>query len=224
MVPRARRPPIFDRLATWTVGLEGGGYFASERRRRRLPRRTRLHARHPAPNSPQWFNTGLHWNMASTVPAGHLLRRPFHRQADRPSRPYEHPQPHACFIQSVGDDLVNEAACRIFGCARRGCQIRFGHRFELLLSLRGEGEKLSGGSKSVRPDGSQMKRRAAGAVKSGATPQDGHRRRRPPRHRAPIRLEGEGRAEGRLAGQNSRLQRSSEAPRRDHEGLRQLRR
>jgi ribonucleoside-diphosphate reductase alpha chain len=63
-----------------------------------------------APNSPQWFNTGLHWAYGIDGPAqGHSLCRLQVRQAGEVGQSaYEHPQPHACFIQSVGDDLVNE--------------------------------------------------------------------------------------------------------------------
>src|SRR3546814_10140963 len=63
-----------------------------------------------APNSPQWFNTGLHWAYGIDGPGqGHFYVDPFTGQLKKSKSAYEHPQPHACFIQSAGDDLVNES-------------------------------------------------------------------------------------------------------------------
>lgn len=62
-----------------------------------------------APNSPQWFNTGLHWAYGIDGPGqGHYYVDPFTGKLTKSKSAYEHPQPHACFIQSVADDLVNE--------------------------------------------------------------------------------------------------------------------
>src|SRR5690606_20079998 len=62
-----------------------------------------------APNSPQWFNTGLHWAYGISGPAqGHYYCDPESGELKRSTNAYEHPQPHACFIQSVQDDLVGE--------------------------------------------------------------------------------------------------------------------
>ena len=62
-----------------------------------------------APNSPQWFNTGLHWAYGIDGPGqGHYYVDPFTGKLTKSTSAYEHPQPHACFIQSVADDLVNE--------------------------------------------------------------------------------------------------------------------
>src|SRR5919205_256736 len=62
-----------------------------------------------APNSPQWFNTGLHWAYGIDGPGqGHFYVDPFTGKLTKSKSAYEHPQPHACFIQSVEDDLVNE--------------------------------------------------------------------------------------------------------------------
>ena len=61
-----------------------------------------------APNSPQWFNTGLHWAYGIEGPAqGHYYVDPKSGEMLESVNAYEHPQPHACFIQSVTDDLVN---------------------------------------------------------------------------------------------------------------------
>ena len=62
-----------------------------------------------APNSPQWFNTGLHWACGIDGPAqGHYYVDYRTAELTRSESAYEHSQPHACFIQSVADDLVNE--------------------------------------------------------------------------------------------------------------------
>src|SRR5690606_19964101 len=62
-----------------------------------------------APNSPQWFNTGLNWAYGTTGPAqGHFVPDPKTGEVRLAKDAYTHPQPHACFIQSVADDLVND--------------------------------------------------------------------------------------------------------------------
>ena len=62
-----------------------------------------------APNSPQWFNTGLHWAYGIDGPSqGHYYVNYQDQNLVKSKSAYEHPQPHACFIQSVKDDLVNE--------------------------------------------------------------------------------------------------------------------
>ena len=104
---------VFDRFAgTWAYWGLKGRYFDSDARRPGLLRRIALHAGSPvaAPNSPQWFNTGMHWAYGINGPSqGHYYVDPHTRQADASRRSsYEHPQPHACFIQGITDDLVNE--------------------------------------------------------------------------------------------------------------------
>ncbi|MEA2734054.1 MAG: ribonucleoside-diphosphate reductase alpha chain, partial [Humisphaera sp.] len=62
-----------------------------------------------APNSPQWFNTGLNFAYGITGPAqGHYYCDPRSGEVLKSKDAYSRPQPHACFIQSVSDDLVNE--------------------------------------------------------------------------------------------------------------------
>jgi ribonucleoside-diphosphate reductase alpha chain len=62
-----------------------------------------------APNSPQWFNTGLHWAYGIDGPGqGHHYVDFETGKLVKSKSAYEHPQPHACFIQSISDDLVNE--------------------------------------------------------------------------------------------------------------------
>jgi ribonucleotide reductase alpha subunit len=68
-----------------------------------------LAAQMAAPNSPQWFNTGLHWAYGiEGPPQGHYFVDPRTGEMERSTSAYERPAPHACFIQSVEDDLVNE--------------------------------------------------------------------------------------------------------------------
>ncbi|MEY3083268.1 MAG: hypothetical protein RJA94_3253, partial [Pseudomonadota bacterium] len=124
-----------------------------------------------APNSPQWFNTGLHWAYGIDGPGqGHSYVDPETGRLSKSKSAYEHPQPHACFIQSVADDLVNEGGimdlwvreARLFKYGS-GTGSNFSH-------LRGENEKLSGGGKSSGlMSFLKIGDRAAGAIKSGGT-------------------------------------------------------
>ncbi len=103
---------VFDRLAgTWTYWGWKGGYFDSEADAQAFYDELRymLATQKVAPNSPQWFNTGLHWAYGIDGPSqGHFYVDFQTGELTRSATAYEHPQPHACFIQSVEDDLVNE--------------------------------------------------------------------------------------------------------------------
>src|SRR5262252_1624262 len=103
---------VFDRLAgCWTYWGWKGGYFSSEEDASAFydELRHQLAMQMVAPNSPQWFNTGLHWAYGIDGPGqGHYYVDPFTGKLTKSKSAYEHPQPHACFIQGVGDDLVNE--------------------------------------------------------------------------------------------------------------------
>ncbi|MCF3109282.1 vitamin B12-dependent ribonucleotide reductase [Niabella sp. CC-SYL272] len=124
-----------------------------------------------APNSPQWFNTGLHEVYGITgKPQGHYYVDQKDGQLKKSTSAYERPQPHACFILSVEDDLVNDGGlmdlwvreARIF---KYGSGV--GTNFS---SIRGEGEKLSGGgTSSGLMSFLKIGDRAAGAIKSGGT-------------------------------------------------------
>jgi len=124
-----------------------------------------------APNSPQWFNTGLHNSYAiSGKPQGHYYVDPETEKLMKSTSAYERPQPHACFILSVDDDLVNEGGimdlwvreARIFKYGS-GVGTNFSH-------VRGAGEKLSGGgTSSGLMSFLKIGDRAAGAIKSGGT-------------------------------------------------------
>ena len=102
---------VFDRLAgTWTYWGWKGGYFTSEDDARTYfdEMRYMLATQMAAPNSPQWFNTGMHWAYGIGPSQGHFYVDHKTGKLTRSTGAYEHPQPHACFIQSVSDDLVND--------------------------------------------------------------------------------------------------------------------
>ena len=165
---------VFDRLAgTWTYWGWKGGYFSSEDDALtfRDELAYMLATQRVAPNSPQWFNTGLHWAYGIDGPGqGHFYVDPFSGQLVQSSSAYEHPQPHACFIQSVGDDLVNEGGIMDLW-VREARLFKYGSGTGSNFSyLRGEGEKLSGGGRSSGlMSFLKIGDRAAGAIKSGGT-------------------------------------------------------
>ncbi|NMW18521.1 MAG: vitamin B12-dependent ribonucleotide reductase [Chlorobiaceae bacterium] len=124
-----------------------------------------------APNSPQWFNTGLNFAYGTTGPAqGHFYVDPKSGEVKESEDAYGRPQAHACFIQSVSDDLVNEGG--IFDLAIREARVfKFGSGSGTNYSnLRAGGEKLSGGgSSSGLMSFLKIFDSAAGAIKSGGT-------------------------------------------------------
>jgi len=124
-----------------------------------------------APNSPQWFNTGLHWAYGINGPAqGHWIVNPKTGQAELAADAYSHPQPHACFIQSVRDDLVGEGGIMDLW-VREARLFKYGSGTGTnFSSLRAEGESLSGGGKSSGlMSWLRIGDRAASAIKSGGT-------------------------------------------------------
>ncbi|CAN7707686.1 vitamin B12-dependent ribonucleotide reductase [Rhizobium sp. LjRoot98] len=165
---------VFDRLAgTWTYWGWKGNYFASEEDALafRDELAYMLATQRVAPNSPQWFNTGLHWAYGIDGPGqGHFYVDPFTNKLVKSKSSYEHPQPHACFIQSVGDDLVNEGGIMDLW-VREARLFKYGSGTGSNFSyLRGEGERLSGGGKSSGlMSFLKIGDRAAGAIKSGGT-------------------------------------------------------
>ena len=165
---------VFSRLAgTWTYWGWKGGYFDGEDDARAFYDELcfMLASQKVAPNSPQWFNTGLHWAYGIDGPAqGHHYVDFETGKLTKSKTSYEHPQPHACFIQSVADDLVNEGGimdlwvreARLFKYGS-GTGSNFSH-------IRGENEPLSGGGKSSGlMSFLKIGDRAAGAIKSGGT-------------------------------------------------------
>jgi ribonucleoside-diphosphate reductase alpha chain len=165
---------VFDRLAgTWTYWGWKGGYFASEEDALAFRDEVSymLATQRVAPNSPQWFNTGLHWAYGIDGPGqGHFYVDPFTGKLTKSKSAYEHPQPHACFIQGVGDDLVNEGGIMDLW-VREARLFKYGSGTGSNFSmLRGEGERLSGGGKSSGlMSFLKIGDRAAGAIKSGGT-------------------------------------------------------
>jgi len=165
---------VFTRLAgTWTYWGWKGGYFASEADAQTFMDELSymLATQRVAPNSPQWFNTGLHWAYGIDGPGqGHYYVDPFTGRLTKSNSAYEHPQPHACFIQSVSDDLVNEGGIMDLW-VREARLFKYGSGTGSNFSqLRGEGERLSGGGKSSGlMSFLKIGDRAAGAIKSGGT-------------------------------------------------------
>ena len=165
---------VAHRMANcWRVWGERYGYFASEKDAQVFYEELVYSILDQAcvPNSPQWFNTGLHESYGITgKPQGHYFVDPVDGQLKVSTSAYERPQPHACFILSVKDDLVNDGGimdlwvreARIFKYGS-GVGTNFSH-------IRGEGEKLSGGgTSSGLMSFLKIGDRAAGAIKSGGT-------------------------------------------------------
>ncbi|MEO1534328.1 MAG: adenosylcobalamin-dependent ribonucleoside-diphosphate reductase [Planctomycetota bacterium] len=124
-----------------------------------------------APNSPQWFNTGLNFAYGITGPAqGHYVADPETGKVGLADDAYTHPQPHACFIQSVGDSLVEEGGIMDLW-VREARLFKYGSGTGTNFSnLRAENEPLSGGGKSSGlMSWLKIGDRAAGAIKSGGT-------------------------------------------------------
>ena len=165
---------VFDRLAgCWTYWGWKGGYFSSEEDARAFHDELRfmLARQMVAPNSPQWFNTGLHWAYGIDGPSqGHFYVDYKTGKLVKSKTAYEHPQPHACFIQSVEDDLVNEGGIMDLW-VREARLFKYGSGTGSNFSkLRGEGERLAGGGRSSGlMSFLKIGDRAAGAIKSGGT-------------------------------------------------------
>ena len=165
---------VFDRLAgAWAYWGWKGGCFSTEGDARAYfdEMRHMLATQRAAPNSPQWFNTGLHWAYGIDGPSqGHYYVDYKTGKLTKSTSAYEHPQPHACFIQSVKDDLVGDGGIMDLW-VREARLFKYGSGTGTnFSSLRAEGEKLSGGGKSSGLMGFlKIGDRAAGAIKSGGT-------------------------------------------------------
>ncbi len=165
---------VFHRLAgCWRFWGESHGYFdSSEDAQAFYDELVHMLAKQiAAPNSPQWFNTGLHYAYGiSGVPQGHYYVDPKSGELSRSHNAYQRPQPHACFILSVKDDLVNDGG--IMDLWTREARIfKYGSGVGTNFSkIRGENEKLSGGGKSSGlMSFLRVGDRSAGAIKSGGT-------------------------------------------------------
>ncbi len=165
---------VFDRLAgAWTYWGWKGGYFSSEEDAKAFFDEVRymLANQMIAPNSPQWFNTGLNWAYGIDGPSqGHFYVDHENGKLTRSSSSYERPQPHACFIQSIDDDLVNDGGIMDLW-VREARLFKYGSGTGTnFSSLRGSTEGLSGGGNSSGlMSFLKIGDRAAGAIKSGGT-------------------------------------------------------
>lgn len=165
---------VFHRLAgNWTYWGWLGKYFDTEQDARIFYDETifMLANQMSAPNSPQWFNTGLNWAYGITGPSqGHYYVDHKTGELTASSDAYTHPQPHACFIQSVNDDLVNEGGIMDLW-VREARLFKYGSGTGSNFSdVRGSSEPLSGGGRSSGlMSFLKIGDRAAGAIKSGGT-------------------------------------------------------
>ncbi|MCK5940919.1 MAG: vitamin B12-dependent ribonucleotide reductase, partial [Planctomycetes bacterium] len=185
---------VFHRLAgCWRKWGEDHGYFDSADDAQAFEDELShmLASQRAAPNSPQWFNTGLHFKYGISGPAqGHWYvddpdqkvgghkgggngKQSGARKAPtlkKSSSAYERPQPHACFIQSVSDDLVGDGGIMDLW-TREARLFKYGSGTGSNFSqLRAENEPLSGGGKSSGlMSFLRIGDRAAGAIKSGGT-------------------------------------------------------
>jgi ribonucleoside-diphosphate reductase alpha chain len=165
---------VFNRLAeTWRHWGETTGYFASKDDAQAFEDELKymLATQMATPNSPQWFNTGLNHNYGLTGPAqGFWYVDPKTEKLAEGEDSYSRPQPHACFIQSIDDDLVNEGGIMDLW-VKEARLFKFGSGTGTNFSnLRGEGEKLSGGGVSSGVMSFlKIGDSAAGAIKSGGT-------------------------------------------------------
>ena len=166
---------MFRRLAgTWTYWGWKYGYFASEEDARSYYDEMcfLIASQRSAPNSPQWFNTGLHWAYGiEGNPQGHMFVDPDTGTMRQSTNSYEHPQPHACFIQSVSDSLVGGSESIMGLWEREALLFKFGSGTGSNFSnIRGKDEPLSGGGRSSGLlSFLKIGDRAAGAIKSGGT-------------------------------------------------------
>ena len=165
---------VAHRMANcWRVWGERYGYFASEQDAQVFYEELVYCILNQmcVPNSPQWFNTGLHESYGITgKPQGHYFVDPVDGELKKSTSAYERPQPHACFILSVDDDLVNEGGIMDLW-VREARIFKYGSGVGTNFSnIRGEGEKLSGGgTSSGLMSFLKIGDRAAGAIKSGGT-------------------------------------------------------
>jgi ribonucleoside-diphosphate reductase alpha chain len=165
---------VFERMAgCWTHWGKSYGYFKTQEDADAFQDEMcyMLARQMAAPNSPQWFNTGLHYAYGLSGPAqGHYYVDPKTREVVKATNAFEHPQPHACFIQSIEDDLVNENGIMDLW-VREARLFKYGSGTGTNFSkLRGDGESLSGGGRSSGlMSFLKIGDRAAGAIKSGGT-------------------------------------------------------
>lgn len=166
---------VIHRLAgTWTYWAWKANYFESEESARAFYDEIRymILFQKAAPNSPQFFNTGIHWayGIEGGTSQGHYYYEPTLGKVVQSSSAYERPQVHACFIQSIEDNLIEEGG--ILDLAMRQARIyKFGSGSGTNYSqLRAQGEPLSmGGKSSGMMSFLRLYDAVGGIVKSGGT-------------------------------------------------------
>ena len=172
--PEKSAKQVIHRLAgCWKHWGESHGYFDSHKDAQAFYDELAYMMTHQmcAPNSPQWFNTGLNWAYGINGPAqGHWVADHATGELKLAADAYTHPQPHACFIQSVDDDLVGPGGIMDLW-TREARLFKYGSGTGTnFSSLRAEGEPLSGGGKSSGlMSWLRIGDRAASAIKSGGT-------------------------------------------------------
>ena len=165
---------LFHRLAyTWTEWGKKHGYFSAEADSQAFYDELcfMLARQMGSPNSPQWFNTGLHAVYGLTGPAqGHYFVNPKTNDVEKSASAYERPQPHACFILSIEDDLVNEGGIMDL-ITREARLFKYGSGTGTNYSkLRASNEPLSGGGfSSGLLSFLKVSDRSASSIKSGGT-------------------------------------------------------
>lgn len=165
---------VFHRLSgCWTDWGKKYGYFDSENDAKNFYDEISYMLAHQiaAPNSPQWFNTGIYWAYGIEGKGqGHYYVDPKTEKLKLSGSAYQRPQPHACFIQSIKDDLVNEGGIMDLW-TREARLFKYGSGTGTnFSSIRAAGEKLSGGGvSSGLMSFLSIGDRAAGAIKSGGT-------------------------------------------------------
>lgn len=172
--PETDARQVFRRIAEcWTFWGRRGGYFTTDQDAHAYSDELQYMLAHQigAPNSPQWFNTGLHSSYGITGPDQGLWRwNPDTKDTTLVGNAYEHPSASACYIQSIADDLVNENGIMDLW-TREARLFKFGSGSGTNFStLRGKGERLSGGgTSSGLMSWLKIGDTAAGAIKSGGT-------------------------------------------------------
>ncbi|WDI32027.1 vitamin B12-dependent ribonucleotide reductase [Hyphococcus flavus] len=172
--PETSAKQVFDRMAgAWTYWGWKGGYFDDEQAAQNFmdEMRAMLAMQMAAPNSPQWFNTGLHWAYGiDAVGQGHFYVDDKTGRLTESESVYERPQPHACFIQSVDDSLTGDGGVMDLW-KREALLFKYGSGSGTNFSnIRGQDEPLSSGGKSSGLlSFLKVGDAAAGAVKSGGT-------------------------------------------------------
>ncbi|MDR2142975.1 MAG: adenosylcobalamin-dependent ribonucleoside-diphosphate reductase, partial [Treponema sp.] len=165
---------VFHRLAyTWLDWGRKNGFFDAGTDEKAFYDETCYMLAHQlaAPNSPQWFNTGLYAVYGiDGPPQGHYYVDPEDGRVKKSDSAYRRPQPHACFILSIEDDLVNEGG--IMDLVTREARLfKYGSGTGSNFSkIRAAHEKLSGGGvSSGLLSFLKIGDRSASAIKSGGT-------------------------------------------------------